>query len=357
MVQVHMKEEKVIKLSGSRMFPSLWHARKFPPKNSLVLSKCSERYILTRLDNIVPSLGFNSCNNISAGNPSGYYHIRNNITGNYALNYCDMNRTWRCGRTGGWMRVANIDMTDPNQQCPLGLEIWRPPHNTTFNRRLCDRTPRFPSTQHSSCNSTTFPVNGVWYSRVCGRIKAYHFDQVNALSWYAIRGPSQTTIDVPYVDRISLTQGSPRQDIWSFAAGIQEAPSVHAIHQGALVLVQEVSYHHSLVRTTSVIVVLVKWLLELYTFKIHSGMDKDVVHYIAVAALSTALHGSVSSFLRQLLMALNLGCVGITLLHMKQRHLNLLRYMFSEHIFLPVCFICSVVELRTKCCFSITFEC
>ena len=77
--------------------------------------------------------------------------------------------------------------------------------------------------------------------------------------------------------------------------------------------------------------------MELYTFKIHSGMDRDVVHYTAVAALSTALRGSVSSFLRQPLMTLNLGCVGITLLQMKQRHLNLLRYMYSEHIFLHVC--------------------
>ena len=188
-----------------------------------------ERYILTCLrDNIVPSLVFDSCNNISEGNPSGYYYIRNNITGNYALNYCDMNRTSCCGKTGGWMRVANIDMTDPNQQCPLGLEIWRHPYNTTFNLRLCDRTPRVPSTQHFSGNSTTFPVNGVRYSRVCGKIKAYQFSLVNAFSWYAIRGPNQTTIDVPYVDGISLTHGSPRQHIWSFAAGIQEATSLHA---------------------------------------------------------------------------------------------------------------------------------
>ena len=169
-----------------------------------------KRDILTRLrDNIVPSLVFDSCNNISEGNPSGYYYIRNNITGNYALNYCDINRTSCCGRTGGWMRVTNIDMTDPNQQCPSGLEIWRHPYDTTYNRRLCDRAPANTSLYNSiyvPCNSTIFPVNGVRYSRVCGKIKAYQFfSQVNAFSWYAVRGSNQTTIDDPYVDGISLT--------------------------------------------------------------------------------------------------------------------------------------------------------
>ena len=58
---------------------------------------------------------FDSCKNIPAESPSGYYHLRNSITGDSVLQYCDMNRTSCCtGREGGWMRVANIDMTDPN---------------------------------------------------------------------------------------------------------------------------------------------------------------------------------------------------------------------------------------------------
>ena len=129
------------------------------------------------------------------------------------------------------MRVANIDMTNPNQQCPPGLEIWNHPSNPSFNRRLCDRTSRDINTDpddQPSCNSTIFPINGVRYSRVCGKIKAYQFNAVNAFSWYAVRGSSQTTIDIPYVDGISLTYGSPRKHIWSFAAGIQEPSSVHA---------------------------------------------------------------------------------------------------------------------------------
>ncbi len=179
---------------------------------------------------------FDSCKNISTESQSGYYHLRNNITGDSVLKYCDMNRITCCTSTGrnggGWMRVANVDMTDPNQQCPQGLEIWTHPFNASFSRRLCDRTSRSWITvrdDYPSCNSTIFPVNGVRYSRVCGKIKAYQFNAVNAFSWYAIRDWSQTTIDVPYVDGISLTHGSPRKHIWSFAAGLQEPPSVYGL--------------------------------------------------------------------------------------------------------------------------------
>ena len=127
---------------------------------------------------------FDSCKNISAESRSGYYQLRNNITGDSVLKYCDMNRTSCCtGSEGGWMRVANIDMTDPNQQCPLGLDIWTHPLNPSFSRRLCDCTSRSWITDeedYPSCNSTIFPINGVRYSRVCGKIKAYQFSAVNA---------------------------------------------------------------------------------------------------------------------------------------------------------------------------------
>ena len=200
------------------------------PSTSQAIAKL-ERDVRTLLrNNLVSSLVFDSCNNVSAESPSGYYYIQNNLTGNGVLQYCDMHRTSCCGRTRGWMRVANIDMTDPNQQCPPGLQTWTHPYNTTFNRRLCDRTERPPGNpnQYPSCNSTTFPVNGVQYSKVCGKIKAFQYSQVNAFSWYAIRGRAQTNINAPYVDGIILTHGSPRQHIWSFAAGIQESTSLHS---------------------------------------------------------------------------------------------------------------------------------
>ncbi len=50
---------------------------------------------------------------------SGYYSIRSS-NGSTVLAYCDM--TLSCGNiTGGWMKVAELDMTDNSNQCPSSL--------------------------------------------------------------------------------------------------------------------------------------------------------------------------------------------------------------------------------------------
>ena len=62
-----------------------------------------------------------------------------------------------CGGPGQWRRIAHLNMSDSNQQCPSN---WR---LITAPVRGCGR----PTT----CNSVAFPSNGS-YSRVCGRINA-----------------------------------------------------------------------------------------------------------------------------------------------------------------------------------------
>ena len=63
-----------------------------------------------------------SCSDISQDRPSGEYWIATDSTSSPVQVYCDMNRTsCSCNTAGGWMRVANLDMTDPNQNCPEGL--------------------------------------------------------------------------------------------------------------------------------------------------------------------------------------------------------------------------------------------
>ena len=60
--------------------------------------------------------------------------------------YCDMN-TRNCGNTaGGWMRAANIDMTDVNNTCPQGLI-----ESIHSSKRMCTR-----SKAHTGCSSITF---------------------------------------------------------------------------------------------------------------------------------------------------------------------------------------------------------
>ncbi len=65
-----------------------------------------------------------SCSDIPQDRPSGKYWIATNSTSSPVQVYCDMNRTsCSCNTTGEWMRVANLDMTNPNQNCPAGLRL------------------------------------------------------------------------------------------------------------------------------------------------------------------------------------------------------------------------------------------
>ena len=65
-----------------------------------------------------------------------------------------------------------------------------------------------------------FQVTGGDYTRVCGTIKAYQYDETEGFAAYNDR--KVTTIDGAYMDGISLTHGSPRQHIWTFASGLAE---------------------------------------------------------------------------------------------------------------------------------------
>ena len=57
-----------------------------------------------------------SCSEISFDSPSGDYWIKTNSSTSPIQVYCDTNpRNCSCNATGGWTRVANIDMTDPTQ--------------------------------------------------------------------------------------------------------------------------------------------------------------------------------------------------------------------------------------------------
>ncbi len=143
-----------------------------------------------------------SCKLVPEGISSGNYWIQNVGTGYASLEYCDMSRRC-CNSTGGWMRVAHLNMTDSTHHCPTQFRKIETPI------RSCGR----PS---SGCYSTTYPVDGIAYSRVCGKIKAYQYSTPDAFnSYYHNRA---LTIDDQYVDGVSLTHGqNPRKHIWTFA--------------------------------------------------------------------------------------------------------------------------------------------
>ena len=110
-----------------------------------------------------------------------------------------------CGGSG-WRRVAYLNMSDPSQQCP---SVWQ---EVTSPHRVCGRR----SNAAGSCEGVTCSTSGVQYIQVCGRITGYQIGAPNAF-----RG-SRRSIDTNYVDGVSVTHGSPRQHIWTFAGGYDE---------------------------------------------------------------------------------------------------------------------------------------
>ena len=60
-----------------------------------------------------------SCAALPPSSPSGNYWVRAS-NGSPVRVYCDMTRS--CGGvTGGWMKVAELDMTISSQECPSSL--------------------------------------------------------------------------------------------------------------------------------------------------------------------------------------------------------------------------------------------
>ena len=171
------------------------------------------------LPGLHPSFLTTSCAALPPFFPSGYYWVRAS-NGSAVGVYCDMTRS--CGGvTGGWMRVAELDMTNSSHQCPSGLR-----QRTDSNIRTCVR-----DSNSRGCSSVTFSSATLEYSRVCGKVIAYQFASPDAFapSAFAPSGrPSNSSINTYYVDGVSLTHGSPRKHIWTLAAAHNEETGLDA---------------------------------------------------------------------------------------------------------------------------------
>ena len=120
----------------------------------------------------------------------------------------------QCGCGGpGWKRAAYLNVSNPRQTCPPAWELIKTP------RRSCARP---SNASFYSCYSAMFPVQGIQYSQVCGRIIGYQVGQPEAFFGSTI----ETAISRRYVDGVSLTYGSPRQHVWTFANALQEVQGV-----------------------------------------------------------------------------------------------------------------------------------
>ena len=112
---------------------------------------------------------------------------------------------FNCGY-GDWVRIAYLNMSDPSHQCPRAWRGYMDPV------RSCGR----PVTSRSSCAAVYFSANGKQYSSVCGRALGYQKGSPDGFG----STDFDTTLDGIYVDGISMSHGSPRTHIWTFAAGL-----------------------------------------------------------------------------------------------------------------------------------------
>ena len=155
-------------------------------------------------DEYTPSPLLHSCKEIKSkwpSSPSDYYIIADSH-GHARHVYCYMEEL--CSSTGGWMRVAYLNITDSNEKCPDEFRLYN-----ENGVRACGR----PVSSGGSCVGITFPSGNIEYSQVCGKVIGYQ------VGWTDGAAHTTSSINSHYSDGISLTHGNPRSHIWTFMAG------------------------------------------------------------------------------------------------------------------------------------------
>ena len=149
-----------------------------------------------------------SCQEIKSVRPgllSGYYTITSDENGQHYTVYCNMEEL--CGSGNGWTRVAYLNMTDTDEQCPSTLQLYN-----ESGVRACGRQPRT-----DGCRTVgSFSSYDIDYKEICGRVIGYQYGSTDGFL-----NPSNNINDT-YMDGVSLTYGNPRTHIWTFTAGRHE---------------------------------------------------------------------------------------------------------------------------------------
>ena len=152
---------------------------------------------------------------------SGYYWIDvsrvNNGSGPVQV-YCDLEYGRSCNNSVlGWQRVAYFNTSTFQTDTPCPGDCVRYPVLAEGTDYACGRVRMDSQNQTiASCCSMRFPVYGVPYTHVSGRVYAYKHNRGNGTF------NTNYSINEPYVDGVSITTaldpGRPRQHIWTFAA-------------------------------------------------------------------------------------------------------------------------------------------
>ena len=128
-----------------------------------------------------------------------------------ALQYFNVEQ---CG-DGVWYRALSVNMSDANSQCPSG---WV--EESAGGLRTCGR-----GTVGAGCRSVYISSDNRDYTKICGRAIGYQFGSTDGF------GPSfydnMNSLDQIYVDGLSITYGSPRQHVWTYASAVREGNSTY----------------------------------------------------------------------------------------------------------------------------------
>ena len=196
------------------------------------------------------------------------------------------------------MRVANLNMTDPNQHCPDNLQL-----SYTNPIRLCGRR------TDNGCDSVTFATYGVQYRQVCGRVRGYQFGSPDGFERLNLC-PAPCTIYNTYVDGVSITHGaSPRKHIWTYAAGSFESTT----GLSTCPCTGSGTSPPSFVGSDYYCEAALSGTLLFSTLMTHCGMDKIAMDLSVHAVILQTSRGSARTFLSQLLMIWSSVSVGINL--------------------------------------------
>ena len=156
-----------------------------------------QKYIICPSTLLTQCQLLSSCSDVLVRNPSassGYYDV-NLSNGSVITVYCDIDGN-NCDGEGGWIRVAQLNMSEPGATCLPGLTLQ---NYNNIDHCFCGRS-------SSGCASTFFSTYGLNYTKVCGKVRGYQFGYKDAFDI------GTNNIDSFYVDGISITFGSnPRQ--------------------------------------------------------------------------------------------------------------------------------------------------
>ena len=176
----------------------------------MLLERTNATYELIEENKARDVVHYNSCEailNKLPNSPSGYYSLVD-VNGTTHQVYCHMETL--CGKGGGWTRIASLNMTDPNENCPAQFRLY-----SEGGVRACGR----PVSKTGNCVGTMFSSRDIKYSQVCGKVIGYQYNSPDGASAFLA---SSKDINSPYIDGISLTHGSPRKHIWSLINGYSD---------------------------------------------------------------------------------------------------------------------------------------